>query len=114
MKISSLNHDLELTKKKHEEKCLQLESQTEKTRIELGKKIMELECLLSDSRKKVEELEAFSESKFLTWQKKEHGYKVFIESQFRSLQALRMASESLKQEVLQTKKIYAEELNRFG
>ncbi|CAH9117047.1 unnamed protein product [Cuscuta europaea] len=114
MKISSLNHDLELTKKKHEEKCLQLESQTDKTRIELGKKIMELECLLSDSRKKVEELEAFSESKFLTWQKKEHGYKVFTESQFRSLQALRVASESLKQEVFQTKKIYAEELNRFG
>ncbi|VFQ63703.1 unnamed protein product [Cuscuta campestris] len=114
MKICSLNHDLELNKKTYEEKCMQLETQTNKTRLELGKKIMELECLLSNSRKKVEELEAFSESKFLKWKTKEHGYKHFIESQFGSLQALKMASESLKQEVLQTKEIYAEELIRFG
>lgn len=86
MQISSLNHELELCKKTYEEKCLHLETHAEKTSIELGNKIMELECLLTDSRKKVEELEAFSESKLLKWKRKEHVYKHFIESQSGSLQ----------------------------
>nr|GMC87322.1 kinesin KP1 [Ipomoea batatas] len=114
MQISSLNHELELCKKTYEEKCLQLETHAEKTTIELGNKIMELEYLLTDSKKKAEELEAFSESKLLKWKRKEHVYKHFIESQSGSLQALRMASESLKKDVLRTKEIYAEELYNFG
>ncbi|XP_019195971.1 PREDICTED: kinesin-like protein KIN-14J [Ipomoea nil] len=114
MQISSLNHELELCKKTYEGKCLQLETHLEKMRIELGNKIMELECLLTDSKKKADELEAFSESKLLKWKRKEHVYKHFIESQSGSIQALRMASESLKQDVLRTKEIYAEELYNFG
>nr|GMD48433.1 kinesin kp1 [Ipomoea batatas] len=114
MQISSLNHELQLCEKTYEEKCLQLETHAEQTTIELGNKIMELECLLTDSKKEAEKLEAFSKSKLLKWKRKEHVYKHFIESQSGSLQALRMAFESLKKDVLRTKEIYAEELYNFG
>lgn len=112
--IQSLKQELELTRRTHEEIRLQLEVQTEETKNCLEKKVMELECLLNDSRENVKELENFSESKFLRWKKKEQIYKQFIDSHFRSLQELRLASGSIKQEVLRTNSIYAEELHHFG
>ncbi|XP_022873860.1 kinesin-like protein KIN-14J [Olea europaea var. sylvestris] len=112
--IQSLKQELELTRRTHEEIRLQLEVKTEGTKNRLEKKIMELECLLNDSRENVKELENFSESKFLRWKKKEQIYKQFIESHFRSLQELRLASGSIKQEVLRTNSIFAEELYHFG
>ncbi|KAL2543669.1 P-loop nucleoside triphosphate hydrolase superfamily protein with CH (Calponin-like proteiny) domain [Forsythia ovata] len=112
--IITLKQELELTKRTHEEIRLQLEVQTEETKNQLEKKIMKLECLLNDSRKNVKELEDSSESKILQWNRKEQRYRHFIDSHFRSLQELRLASGSIKQEVLRTKNIYAEELHHFG
>ncbi|KAL2516743.1 P-loop nucleoside triphosphate hydrolase superfamily protein with CH (Calponin-like proteiny) domain [Abeliophyllum distichum] len=112
--ILTLKQELELTKRTHEEVRLQLEFQTEETKNRLEKKIMELECLLNDSRKNVKELEDFSESKILRWKRKEQRYRHFIDSHFKSLQELRLASGSIKQEVLRTKNIYAEELHHVG
>ncbi|KAK3034547.1 hypothetical protein RJ639_033793, partial [Escallonia herrerae] len=114
VQISNLKHELELLKGMYEKHSLQLEVQAKETKVELEKKVMELECLLADSRKKVEELEAFSESKYLRWKKKELGYKSFIDFQSRSLQELRVASESIKQEVLKTQKVQSKEFNHFG
>lgn len=86
VEMSLLKQELELTKKTYEQDCLELENQATETKSQLGNKIMELESLLTDSRMKVKELEAFTESKYLRWRKKEHGYKRFIDSHFGSLQ----------------------------
>lgn len=86
MQISSLDTELESSKHAHEKDRLQLEAQLEQTRVESENKILELQCLLSESTKKVQELEAFSESKLVKLKRRELGYKHFIDSHFGSLQ----------------------------
>lgn len=86
IETSLLKQELELAKKTYEKNCSQLETQAVETKAELENKLTELQSLLNDSRKKVKELEAFSESKILKWRRKEHGYKHFIDSHVGSLQ----------------------------
>uniref|UniRef100_M1AWA8 Kinesin heavy chain n=1 Tax=Solanum tuberosum TaxID=4113 RepID=M1AWA8_SOLTU len=114
MQISSLDTELESSKHAHEKDRLQLVAQLEQTRVESENKILELQCLLSESTKKVQELEAFSESKLVKLKRRELGYKHFIDSHYGSLQELRISSESIRQEVMRTKEIYVEELSHFG
>ncbi|KAA8520832.1 hypothetical protein F0562_011505 [Nyssa sinensis] len=113
IQILALKQELELAKRTYDKHCLQLETQAKETKVEL-EKLMDLECLLTDSRKKVKELEALSASKSMRWKKKELSYKSFMDSQFESLQGLRLASESIKQDVLKTQRIYLEEFNHLG
>ncbi|KAL6549979.1 hypothetical protein OROMI_020467 [Orobanche minor] len=112
--ILSLNEELTLAKKSYKKDLFQLETRAEETEEKLQKKILELECLLTDSSKKVKELEDFSESKFLRWKRKEQGYRHFLDSQSGTIQELRSASKSIKQEVSKIKNTYAEEFYRFG
>lgn len=109
-----LKQKLELAKESYERSHAELETQAMETKAELEKKLKQTESLLNDSRKKVKELEAFSESKYLRWRRKEHGFKDFIDSHAGSLQELRAVSESIKKEVLKTKKMYREEINHVG
>lgn len=85
LEISKLNQQLEVTKNTYETRCLQLETHAMEIKSDLEDKISNLENLLSDSRKKVKELEKFTESKFQRWKKKERGYKKFIDFQHGSL-----------------------------
>ena len=84
--FSTLKQELELAKKTHEMHCLQLEMRANETKVELEKKLMELEYLLTDSRNRIKDLEAFSESKSLRWKKKELTYKRVLDSQSGLLQ----------------------------
>ncbi|KAL6501719.1 hypothetical protein OROGR_026852 [Orobanche gracilis] len=112
--ILSLNEKLTLDKNSYKKDLFQLEARAEETEEKLQKKILELECLLTDSSKKVKELENFSESKFLQWKRKEQGYRHFLDSQSGTLQELRSASKFIKQEVSKIKNTYDEEFYRFG
>uniref|UniRef100_A0A2N9FW46 Kinesin motor domain-containing protein n=1 Tax=Fagus sylvatica TaxID=28930 RepID=A0A2N9FW46_FAGSY len=93
---------------------IKLETTAKEAKVELEKKLNELECLLVDSRKKVEELEAFSESKLRRLKKKERIYKNFIDCHFGALQESRATLESIKYEVLKTRRGYTEEFNYLG
>ncbi|CAI9094080.1 OLC1v1029737C1 [Oldenlandia corymbosa var. corymbosa] len=114
IKLSALKQEMELAKKTHENNCSQLEIQASKSKADLQSKILELELLLNDSRKKVKELENFAQSKSLRWRRKEHNYQHFIDSHQASLQDLRTVSDSIKKEILNTKMIYIDEINQFG
>ncbi|CAN1253853.1 Kinesin-like protein KIN-14J [Linum perenne] len=111
---SALKHELETLKKVHEEHCLQLEAQTMQITQALGKKSRDLECSLTESKKRVKQLESFSESKFEGLKKKEETFRVFLGDQQRVLQELRTAYASIKQEVRMTKRKYAEQFYGFG
>ncbi|KAJ6705558.1 KINESIN-4-LIKE ISOFORM X1 [Salix purpurea] len=111
---STLKHELEITKTAHEEHCLLLQMQAEETKVQLEKKLKEFDFFLTESKKRVKELESFSESKYQRWKSKEGTYRSFIDHQFRALQELRGASDSLKHEILKTKRSYAEEFNFLG
>ena len=52
---------------------------------ELEKKLKEVMNFLAESRNRVKELEALSESKSLGWTKKEHIYQIFTEFQLGAL-----------------------------
>ncbi|GMJ04787.1 hypothetical protein like AT1G63640 [Hibiscus trionum] len=114
LEISRLREELESSKKMHEVHCLQLEAQAEDNKVLLEKKLKELECLLSDSRKKVDELQSFSESKQKRWKDKELSYLSFIDQQFGVLKELRDAAKSVKREVIKTRKSYLEDFNFLG
>lgn len=85
LEISKLKKELEVTRDTYESRCLQLETHAMDIKSELEEKIVNLEDLLTDSKKKVKELEKFTESKFLRWKKKERGYKKFMDFQYGSL-----------------------------
>ncbi|KAG8659199.1 hypothetical protein MANES_02G021900v8 [Manihot esculenta] len=110
----TLREELELAKKMHEEHCLLLEVRAKEKNAELEKRMEELERLLVESRNKVKELESFSESKSQRWKKKEGTYQSFINYQFGAFQELRATSESIKREVLKTKRSYLEEFQCLG
>ncbi|KAJ9147925.1 hypothetical protein P3X46_030039 [Hevea brasiliensis] len=110
----TLRQELELAKKTHEEHCLLLEVQAKETKVELEKRLEELQCFLVESRNKVKELESYSKSKSQRWKKKEGTYQSFINYQFRAFQDLRAASESIKREVLKTKRSYLEKFQCLG
>lgn len=84
--ISALKQELEMAKSTYEKQCMQLETHAKETKVELEKKLMELEYLLTDSRDRIKDLEAFSESKSLRWKKKELAYKRVLDSQSGLLQ----------------------------
>lgn len=86
VEVSTLKRDIEMARKTYEKQRLQLEAEAGKTKLELEKKVEELECLLEDSRKKVAELEEFSADKYQRWKRKEHKYRSFIEFQVDALQ----------------------------
>ncbi|GAV83866.1 Kinesin domain-containing protein/CH domain-containing protein [Cephalotus follicularis] len=112
--ILTMKQELELAGRTHENHCLQLEADAEKTKAELVKKVKDLECLLVKSGEKVKELESFSESKYRRWKKKERAYRSLVDYQCGVLQDLREAFESIKHEVLKTKRSYSEELKYLG
>ncbi|KAK9103627.1 hypothetical protein Sjap_020881 [Stephania japonica] len=112
--ISMLKQQLDGTKKTYEQQQLHLETKARNAQEELEKKLKELECLLSNSRKKEKELEAFSVSKAQIWNSKKVSYLNSIDSQFQALQGLRAASMSIKHEVVKTQRSYSAEFNRLG
>ncbi|KAK2988431.1 hypothetical protein RJ640_023978, partial [Escallonia rubra] len=137
--IATLKHDLEVAKKTYEQRCLQMETEAKGAQQELEERLKEAVHLLTESRSRVKEFEAYSESKFQRWTKKEHNYQIFTGFQLgalqvhyrdschflcsdykailnfgRDFQELRSASQSIRQEILETQKSYSEEFNRLG
>lgn len=85
LEISALKQEMEIARKTYELRCMQMETEAKGAKVELEVKLKELERLLTDSRNKVKELEAKSESKHQRWNKKEHSYQKFIDFQFGAL-----------------------------
>ncbi|XP_019059322.1 PREDICTED: kinesin-like protein KIN-14G isoform X2 [Tarenaya hassleriana] len=112
--ISKLKGELEMEKRTHENRCLELEAKAQKIKVELEKKLKDAEFREVDSAKKVEELEKLCESKSQKWENKEGTYQSFIDRQSGALQELRATSESLKHEVILTRKSYILDLNHYG
>ncbi|KAE9614134.1 putative minus-end-directed kinesin ATPase [Lupinus albus] len=114
IEISALKQELEMARGTHEEQVLQLELQANESKAEYEKKIQELERHLANTRKRVKDLEASSESRYLKWKNKEHTYQSFLNSQHRAIQKLKAGMKSIKNEVIKTKGSYMEEFKYFG
>ncbi|XP_022958482.1 kinesin-like protein KIN-14J isoform X1 [Cucurbita moschata] len=114
VELSNLRKELEMAKREHENNCLQLEKNAKEEKVKFEEKLNELEYLLADSRKKVKELETFSESKSLRWKKKEFVYQNVVNDLLGAFKELKGSVESIKHEVLNTERNYAEDFNCLG
>lgn len=112
--IVALKQELEAVKMSNQKNCLELERQSEETKSELEKKLQDLECLLGCSQDNVKELEKVSESRVQSLKKKELLYRRFIDSQFWVLQGLREDLDSVRREILKTRKCYPKEFQLLG
>ncbi|PIA49422.1 hypothetical protein AQUCO_01300320v1 [Aquilegia coerulea] len=114
LEITALKQELEVTKKTYEQHCQQVETQAKEAQVELEERLKELDHLLADSRQKEKEIEAVSDSKAQSWKTRELTYQNFVDFQFKALQELRVASHSIKQEIVRTHDNYSDEFNRLG
>ncbi|KAK1307487.1 Kinesin-4 [Acorus calamus] len=112
--ITGLKQQIETANKSYEQQCLQLETESKEERMRLEDRIKELENLLSESRKRSEELEEFSKSKVQKWNEKEDIYKNFVNFQLESLRDLRKASVSVKTDVAKAQQNWSEEFTMLG
>ncbi|OMP02142.1 hypothetical protein COLO4_11308 [Corchorus olitorius] len=114
LELTTLKQELEIAKKKHEQYCLEIESEAKGTKEGLQMRLKELESLLADSNNKVKELEADSDTICQRWNMKENIYKSYVDSQFRAMRELSTSSQSIKKEMLKTQKSYSEEFSNLG
>ncbi|XP_049935025.1 kinesin-like protein KIN-14C [Nymphaea colorata] len=112
--ISHLNQELETTRKAYEQRCLNLETQGKEAVHELEEKVKQLGCSLEESKRKSEELEALSELKSQNWKSKELGYKQFVDNQLQALGDLKLSSQAAKNEILDARRGWLEEINKIG
>ncbi|GAB4834416.1 hypothetical protein Ancab_032672 [Ancistrocladus abbreviatus] len=112
--ILALKQELEVAKMSYQKHCFELESQAKETEAQLEQKLQDLESLLEDSKNKVKELEEMSESKIQSLKKKALRYQCFVDSQFGVLQGLRMDLDSVRREILKTKRCYPVEFQHLG
>ncbi|CAL9095553.1 unnamed protein product [Musa acuminata var. zebrina] len=112
--IVELKQELAMTHKMYENRCQELEEKARESKAHLVEKTKEVEFLLADSKKKIKELEENSKLKFKNWENKENNFRNFIHSQLQSMQDLRKASISIKQEIVHSQKRCREEMTNLG
>lgn len=140
--IWTLKQELETARKANEESCLRIENEGNKTQQELEERLKEVMHLLTESRSRVKELEAYSESKDERLNKKETIYQRFTDFQIGALrvwfchitffryiaifnvrsflkfkkmvQELKIASQTIKQDTLKIQKSYSDEFLHLG
>ncbi|XP_018504817.2 kinesin-like protein KIN-14J [Pyrus x bretschneideri] len=112
--ISTLKQELEMATSRHESYCHKLEANAKEAKLQLERKLKELECILTDSKKNQKELEASLENESRRWKNKERTYQSCVTCQSRALQELSATLESTRREILKTKGSYSEEFNYLG
>ncbi|KAI8542939.1 hypothetical protein RHMOL_Rhmol08G0178900 [Rhododendron molle] len=112
--IWALKQELETARKSNEESCLRMENEGNKTQEELEERLKEVMHLLTESRSRVKELEAYSESKDERLNKKETIYQRFTDFQLTALQELKIASQTIKQDTLKIQKSYSDKFLHLG
>ncbi|KAF7136213.1 hypothetical protein RHSIM_Rhsim08G0134600 [Rhododendron simsii] len=112
--IWTLKQELETARKANEESCLRMENEGNKTQQELEERLKEVMHLLTESRSRVKELEAYSESKDERLNKKETIYQRFTDFQLGALRELKIASQTIKQDTLKIQQSYSDEFLHLG
>nr|GMC71781.1 kinesin-like protein KIN-14P isoform X1 [Ipomoea batatas] len=112
--IEALKQQLETARKTYEQRCSQMEKEARGSQQELEEKLKEVMSLLTESRNRARELEILYETKSQRWIKSQSIYEIFTEFQLGALRELKFSSQSIRQEVVKTQKIYIDEFNRLG
>ncbi|KAJ8773027.1 hypothetical protein K2173_028204 [Erythroxylum novogranatense] len=114
LELSALKQELEIVKKTHEMRCLQMETETKGSKVGLEAKVKELEHLLEDSRSRMKVLDALSKSKSQNWNKKEDIFRSFMEFQIGAIQELRSSCGTVRHDIVKVQMSYNEEVDHLG
>ncbi|RAL41523.1 hypothetical protein DM860_010317 [Cuscuta australis] len=112
--IEALKKECEMVQKTYEQHCSQMEKEAKGSRIELEDKLKEATGLLTETRNRLKEVETLLESKSLQWKKTQNIYEILTQFHLGALRELKFSSQSIRQEVLKTQKISADEFNCLG
>ncbi|XLS51156.1 hypothetical protein HN51_011833, partial [Arachis hypogaea] len=114
LEISALTEDLETRKKALELKCSRLEVEAMEAKAEIEQKTKAYEQQLEEWRNKCKELESSYVSKYNKWNMKKNQMLNVVNFQSSNLEKMKLSWESIKQDVMQEQKVYAEECNQLG
>ncbi|XP_029147408.1 kinesin-like protein KIN-14C [Arachis hypogaea] len=114
LEISALTEDLETSKKALELKCSRLEVEAMEAKAEIEQKTKAYEQQLEEWRNKCKELESSYVSKYNEWNMKKNQMLNVVTFQSSKLEIMKLSWESIKQDVMQEQKVYAEECNQLG
>lgn len=84
--VTELKQTLETMKRSYQEQLQKLERNANDSELELKKRLKEAECLLSESREKIQQIEAETSSKYQNWSKKEDIFQSFMVLLLQSVQ----------------------------
>ncbi|VFQ87159.1 unnamed protein product [Cuscuta campestris] len=112
--IEALKKECEMVQKTYEQHCSQMEKEAKGSRIELEDKLKEATGLLTETRNRLKEVETLLESKSLQWKKTQNIYEILTQFHLGALRELKFSSQSIRQEVVKTQKISADEFNCLG
>jgi kinesin family member C2/C3 len=79
--IESLKKEIEVMNRTHEQQIEQIETKAKQIEEHFASKIKEMEYLLLQSNKKIQEVEAASELKSQMWDKRENIFQSYMDNQ---------------------------------
>uniref|UniRef100_J3M901 Kinesin motor domain-containing protein n=1 Tax=Oryza brachyantha TaxID=4533 RepID=J3M901_ORYBR len=112
--IVSLKKEMDVMTSMHEQQLQKIEINAKQMEEHLATKIKEVEFLLGQSNKKIEEVEAASQLKSQLWNKKEGIFQNYINSQQLYVKDLRISSRSIRNEMHALKMELRDEMSNFG
>uniref|UniRef100_A0A0E0BVV9 Kinesin motor domain-containing protein n=1 Tax=Oryza meridionalis TaxID=40149 RepID=A0A0E0BVV9_9ORYZ len=112
--IASLKKEMEVMTSMHEQQLQKIELTAKQMEEHLTTKIKEVESLLVQSNKKIEEVEAASLLKSQLWNKKEGIFQKYMNSQQLYVKGLRISSWSIKNEMHALEMELRDEMSNFG
>uniref|UniRef100_A0A0E0HKP6 OsHP1 n=1 Tax=Oryza nivara TaxID=4536 RepID=A0A0E0HKP6_ORYNI len=112
--IASLKKEMEVMTSMHEQQLQKIELTAKQMEEHLTTKIKEVESLLVQSNKKIEEVEVASLLKSQLWNKKEGIFQKYMNSQQLYVKGLRISSWSIKNEMHALEMELRDEMSNFG
>ncbi|KAF8751415.1 hypothetical protein HU200_012091 [Digitaria exilis] len=112
--IASLQQEIQILSRMHEQYRDQMEKEARQMEEHLATRIKEAEFLLTQSKKKVEEIESASQLKSQLWSRKANIFQSFVDDQKMSIKDIRVSSQSIKQEMLALQMKWSDEISNIG
>uniref|UniRef100_A0A453FF17 Kinesin motor domain-containing protein n=1 Tax=Aegilops tauschii subsp. strangulata TaxID=200361 RepID=A0A453FF17_AEGTS len=112
--VTNLQQEIQVMSRMFEEYREQMEEKTSQMEEHLTLRAKEAEFLLTQSKKRVEEVETASELQSQLWSKKANTFRSFMDNQKLSIKDIRISSQSIKQEMFALQMKWRDEISNIG
>ncbi|ONM38295.1 P-loop nucleoside triphosphate hydrolase superfamily protein with CH (Calponin Homology) domain [Zea mays] len=112
--IVSLQQEIQILSRMHEQYRERKETEARQMEEHLSIRLKEAELLLTQSKKKAEEIESASQLKSQLWSRKANIFWSFMDNQKLSIKDIRISSQSIKQEMFALQMKWRDEISNIG